>query len=695
MSLIKQITTEPNLWEAFKPRAGAVLMPYREVAEGAITQVGHLNVHVKGGGRTITVNTCQTFPRRTTQEGSHEPRTVPLIEVQLRGPAPAKVVVKSVVHHLLYCLGYAQEVGDSLIDLQVLKELEKKLRQAAVDSQTTAHYNDRSRSYHLTWLKLPPDVGDAPPVLERLAWWQADSDLTSLSAGDWGASILRVGGLSRGFLVTLTHKGHRCFTALADTKEVGVTLVETYLAEFGGYPLYEHEADAEFVRLYLDPIPYKNHFPELRGYNVPPGYSLEEDDSGEPGALIQEYNADYEEEGMDAEEEEEEEAAEEAAAAEEEDEEVRLDELTLRVKVMEQLTKPTTSMSAAMDVLSAATLDAWCSLTPHEGAAGTEIFVEVRYLHELQDNCSVRLLQGSTVKFKANFYAPGLDSLTPDRIAAMAATLLDEYVADQFKMAPFKRRVEDEAVLAMRRVWHQREVLVQRRAPRNMPPLPNSLDSLTVLGGVTMSTITEPEAVFQEMSNQPESPGTNSEAPMTNTTTPESPESPAPKTMISQVMADPTVELMLQGMGDTTKMVAAVRLQGLFQAIARKLAERMIEPQYIGILDTKAGDAFVSLCVPLAVHAVATHAPAMLGSEAGAGSKFVEASASWAFKGQMFRLGLQYAPDLSGLPNLIEGEMREIIQIGKLLSGTPEVPELTEAVAEPVREPEKARAKAK
>jgi hypothetical protein len=169
-------------------------------------------------------------------------------------------------------------------------------------------------------------------------------------------------------------------------------------------------------------------------------------------------------------------------------------------------------------------------------------------------------------------------------------------------------------------------------------------------------------------------------------------------TMIKRVMADPTISLAIEEGINAGKIVGAVRTQELFHHIARKLATRFIPEEYIGILDTPAGDIVVSAFTPLAVHAVVTHAPAF-GMKVPGGEAIATISA-YAFKGQLIRLGIQYAPKLTDLYDLVSDELGQLrtmaeafVEANDAVNGVTEDPkkiddkgQLDEAVEEHARE---------
>ncbi len=163
--------------------------------------------------------------------------------------------------------------------------------------------------------------------------------------------------------------------------------------------------------------------------------------------------------------------------------------------------------------------------------------------------------------------------------------------------------------------------------------------------------------------------------------------------IIDALKADPTMQLAIDGGVDGLKLVSAVKLQGLFQRISRKIAERFIDEEYVGVLDTKFGDVIVSLFTPLAVHAVMSHGPRM-GLKI-PGAQFMAAASAAAYRGQWVRIGLQYAPELADIPSLIAPELAQLMELGKMFMGGADADEETEpkAVAQDVgRDLDEARA---
>lgn len=142
------------------------------------------------------------------------------------------------------------------------------------------------------------------------------------------------------------------------------------------------------------------------------------------------------------------------------------------------------------------------------------------------------------------------------------------------------------------------------------------------------------------------------------------------KTMIERVFQDPTLLLAADGLLDGGKMVAAVKTQRLFQKMARKIATRLIGEDNIGVLDTAGGDILISLCMPLAVHAVATKGPAM-GIKVPVAQPLANMS-DIAFRGQVVRIGLQYAPELTDIYDLVSDEISELTALAVSLFGSGE-----------------------
>lgn len=129
----------------------------------------------------------------------------------------------------------------------------------------------------------------------------------------------------------------------------------------------------------------------------------------------------------------------------------------------------------------------------------------------------------------------------------------------------------------------------------------------------------------------------------------------------------PTLNLFVGGGLDSSKMVAAVKSQKLIEHIARKIALKLLGKEHVAVLDTPGGDILVSICMPLAIHLIATEGP-KLGIPV-PGAEALVAISDAAFRGQIVRIGLQYGPELTDIFDLVSEELGELRQLGSALIG--------------------------
>lgn len=170
-------------------------------------------------------------------------------------------------------------------------------------------------------------------------------------------------------------------------------------------------------------------------------------------------------------------------------------------------------------------------------------------------------------------------------------------------------------------------------------------------GAVRLETDVGPEFEHEHEHEQLEHPETTEDTEM-----------PPEKTgLVDKVTNDPTVQLFINGLTEGVKFTTAVQIQRVIERIARKIAEKWIPKEYVGILDTRAGEVIVSLAGPLAVHAIAVHAPWLVPK-----AEFIAAAASYAYRGQVIRLGINHS---EFLVDMAEGFAAELVELATLGEG--------------------------
>lgn len=207
------------------------------------------------------------------------------------------------------------------------------------------------------------------------------------------------------------------------------------------------------------------------------------------------------------------------------------------------------------------------------------------------------------------------------------------------------------------------------------PPLMDSAPAVTDSSGIT----TDPEPKVPEQQKQvAESSATEVNPDMfTNTTSanpyltpPAAPEAPAASSPGAAPAApgapvgDPTINMLTGAAPDALMMIAALKSQGLLRDITRKIAEKMVGPDNLAILDTKLGVIIERLLTPIAIHLVMTHGP---GAKV-PGAEYAALAAGHAFRGQLVVVGAEYIPEVSDMWNLVTKELVELVQLGKALS---------------------------
>lgn len=134
-----------------------------------------------------------------------------------------------------------------------------------------------------------------------------------------------------------------------------------------------------------------------------------------------------------------------------------------------------------------------------------------------------------------------------------------------------------------------------------------------------------------------------------------------PETIIpSSITDNPTINLALEGGKRSSKMLLSVRAMGLVQGLARKvIAKHLLPPEHVALLDTPLGQAFVDTLSPLLLHLLASQG--YLGVQ---GSEFIQATAAYAYEGQVFRHGLILTDTMAKVVAELTPELAEIRTIG-------------------------------